>query len=542
MINRMFDDMYADDLGGSYSQPYMPTPAASTTTSVAPKLTPLQEYNQKDLAYYQGKSLSDYDQYGGYSMMPGLPGVSSAAMMDPDVAGYFNSEWQGQGAYPAAIQQKIAAANSLYQTQGWNGVLQHAKDIDVGVAQGGYDMSMAHPEKELTTGFNFGWDDVKLIAAMAATVFGGGSIAAGMMGSGAGAAGAAAGAAGAGEAAGGLGAIGSSGLGAATAAGLDASIPSVFVTGSAAGAGGLGAGAVAAGAAGAAGLGSMMSGGGSPAPSATPAPSNTVDPNIPTVNVTAPAGSYSGGIGAVGAGSLGTAGAVLSTLGNTPVDTSATSQIPNVQSGGTNIPESALPPLVMPNTNQPVPVTLPADGMATNPATGGLLGGTPVSSIPNPNPSGGTTGTTLPGGINAGSVLGGLGSLFSGYQDYKMNQADMDYYQGLLNKMMGMYQPGTPEAGLMQHQMEAKDAAAGRNSQYGVRADNLAAQLAGQRAQIMTSPTFGKLAEASRGHYDSSLASLSSMLGGATTTGNPLNTLINTGINTGASWLNNLFS
>lgn len=114
-----------------------------------------------------------------------------------------------------------------------------------------------------------------------------------------------------------------------------------------------------------------------------------------------------------------------------------------------------------------------------------------------------------------GGLLNSLGGVVAGNRDRITNQQDQAYYDNLMNKMMGMYQPGTPEATLMEQQMNAKDAAAGRNSQYGVRATNLAGQLAGQRAQIMTSPTFNSMANASRGHYDNSLNSLFSAMGGS---------------------------
>lgn len=59
-----------------------------------------------------------------------------------------------------------------------------------------------------------------------------------------------------------------------------------------------------------------------------------------------------------------------------------------------------------------------------------------------------------------------------------------------LATLTGMYQPGTPEAIAMQKEMEAKDAATGRRSQYGTRAVDLAAEMAKQRAGIMTSGAY----------------------------------------------------
>lgn len=56
-----------------------------------------------------------------------------------------------------------------------------------------------------------------------------------------------------------------------------------------------------------------------------------------------------------------------------------------------------------------------------------------------------------------------------------------------MKQLTSMYMPGTPEYNLMQQQMNAKDAASGRNSQYGTRAVDLAGLMAQQRGQLMTS-------------------------------------------------------
>lgn len=70
-------------------------------------------------------------------------------------------------------------------------------------------------------------------------------------------------------------------------------------------------------------------------------------------------------------------------------------------------------------------------------------------------------------------------------QDLATQQRAAD--EQYMSALTGMYKPGTAEANLMQHQMDAKDAAAGRNSQYGTRAVDLAGQLATLRGQLMTS-------------------------------------------------------
>jgi hypothetical protein len=71
-------------------------------------------------------------------------------------------------------------------------------------------------------------------------------------------------------------------------------------------------------------------------------------------------------------------------------------------------------------------------------------------------------------------------------QQSAANAADDKY----VSQLMGMYMPGTPEATLMQQQLNAKDAAAGRNSQYGVRSVDLNAYLAEQRRQTMLNSNY----------------------------------------------------
>lgn len=258
----------------------------------------------------------------------------------------------------------------------------------------------------------------------------------------------------------------------------------------------------------------------------TGVPNTAVDPNIPQVPVVGsagtgglPASTYGGsGLGLLGAGAV----------------ASGVSSLPSLDSvNGVSMPDSSLPPLVAPSLNDPSTVS----NSDLTPSGGTSLGGLTGSNLP---------GISLPG---VGQTLGGLGTIAGGIADYHMNNADKDYYQSIIDKLNGMYNPGTPEANLMQSQMDAKDAAAGRNSQYGTRAINLAGTLNQQRSNIMTSPGYVTLAQDARGHYDNSLNGLFSAVGQASTAGSNLNGLlnsgigsaINTGIKSAGSYLSNLF-
>lgn len=71
-----------------------------------------------------------------------------------------------------------------------------------------------------------------------------------------------------------------------------------------------------------------------------------------------------------------------------------------------------------------------------------------------------------------------------------LSTSQIDADNAYMAKLMGMYMPGTSEATLLENKMNAKDAAAGRNSQYGVRSIDLAGQLASLRGQLMTSSAY----------------------------------------------------
>ena len=88
------------------------------------------------------------------------------------------------------------------------------------------------------------------------------------------------------------------------------------------------------------------------------------------------------------------------------------------------------------------------------------------------------------GGLTTGLNTMRLGSsLYDMYAKNKMAGAQQNH----LNQLNNMYAPGTPEYNNMARAIARKDAAAGRNSQYGVRAQNLAGIIAGERAKLLGS-------------------------------------------------------
>jgi hypothetical protein len=70
------------------------------------------------------------------------------------------------------------------------------------------------------------------------------------------------------------------------------------------------------------------------------------------------------------------------------------------------------------------------------------------------------------------------GSLYDMYAKNKMASAQQGMYNQNRADIMNTYAPGSPEYNQLAQQMARKDAAAGRNSQYGTRANDLAGTIA----------------------------------------------------------------
>lgn len=70
------------------------------------------------------------------------------------------------------------------------------------------------------------------------------------------------------------------------------------------------------------------------------------------------------------------------------------------------------------------------------------------------------------------------GSLYDMYAKNKMAKEQANIYNQNRADIMNTYAPGSPEYNLLQQQMARADAKAGRNSQYGTRANDLAATIA----------------------------------------------------------------
>lgn len=96
---------------------------------------------------------------------------------------------------------------------------------------------------------------------------------------------------------------------------------------------------------------------------------------------------------------------------------------------------------------------------------------------------------------NLGGNLGGLANLVPGLvsanQQGQAGSQMIDWLKGQQGKIDNLYNPGTPEYNSLYDEMSRKDAAAGRNSQYGPRSVDLAGKLAGIKGGLTTQFTTG---------------------------------------------------
>lgn len=116
-------------------------------------------------------------------------------------------------------------------------------------------------------------------------------------------------------------------------------------------------------------------------------------------------------------------------------------------------------------------------GMLSNAVNG-------IKTIPGASKVGGSIVSNLLGSVLGGSSggvsnLGNLGSLFTNYNQYQQNQ-------DLINQIKGIYSPTGEYAKYMEQQLGRRDAAAGRNSQYGPRLAEMMGRLGDSQARALS--------------------------------------------------------
>lgn len=109
--------------------------------------------------------------------------------------------------------------------------------------------------------------------------------------------------------------------------------------------------------------------------------------------------------------------------------------------------------------------------------------------------TGGTSGTSNTGGgaggLNLGNLTNILGGLYGANQQGNAANAMKSWLQSQQAKIDSSYNPGTPEYNALWDEMSRKDAAAGRNSQYGPRSVDLAARVAAIKSDATNRFTSG---------------------------------------------------
>lgn len=111
---------------------------------------------------------------------------------------------------------------------------------------------------------------------------------------------------------------------------------------------------------------------------------------------------------------------------------------------------------------------------------------------------------------NPGKVARGAAGVYDLYAKTQMSKEAMNRYNQNEAALSSYYAPGSAEHAALAKEMARKDAAAGRNSQYGTRAVDLAAKTAGIRANARTSamPYQNALANSAQQNKYGSLNSL----------------------------------
>ena len=94
----------------------------------------------------------------------------------------------------------------------------------------------------------------------------------------------------------------------------------------------------------------------------------------------------------------------------------------------------------------------------------------------------GSGGPTIGGAKNGFSLMNGLSSLYDMNAKRQIAGRQQDFQDKQMGMINGYGAEGTPERAMMQQELDRRDAAAGRNSQYGQRAVELNAKLANTRA------------------------------------------------------------
>lgn len=122
---------------------------------------------------------------------------------------------------------------------------------------------------------------------------------------------------------------------------------------------------------------------------------------------------------------------------------------------------------------------------------GTKVGGSMLSSGIGSLFNGGSGNSGSGGGLNLSNIIGLAGGVNDAFQQNRSSSDMRSWLNSQQSKIDNLYNPGTPEYNALWDEMSRKDAAAGRNSQYGPRSVDLAARIAQIKADNTTRFTTG---------------------------------------------------
>jgi hypothetical protein len=168
---------------------------------------------------------------------------------------------------------------------------------------------------------------------------------------------------------------------------------------------------------------------------------------------------------------------------------------------------------------------------------GSALGGAGFGGAENAGQGfGGSNSSNGPG--NAGGGGSGLNDILQALGGAYMGNRATGQYNSAINSLNDLYSPNSPYAQMMRQQLERRDAASGRRSQYGNREVELAAALANSHAQALTSNGYGNLMKQRGTAQNQGLNTLLALM----SKGGPLNGLANKGVGMVQNGLSSLFN
>lgn len=159
----------------------------------------------------------------------------------------------------------------------------------------------------------------------------------------------------------------------------------------------------------------------------------------------------------------------------------------------------------------PIGIGLSALGNMTGQSLGNSIAAIP--SMSNSDVSSANASTASPGNAAGGFMgNGGWGELAQGLAGMYMGNRSTGQYNDALGSLNNIFSPDSPYAQMMRQQMERKDAAGGRRSQYGPRETQLAALLAQHQASTLSSPGYANMMQQRNTSQNQGLNTLLSLL------------------------------